>query len=341
MSPGSVTYELPQPSRWSKLFIGFGINSAFVLLLAVANPQFFTTDSRPLVPHDYHVTLVAPAPLVEPEAQRPRVIATPVHLARNEAPKLAPAATETKPVLLPPTTIQASKPEAPHRASNVPPPPKPAPEKKEVKTDVFSAAASEVTTHQPQHQVQTGGFGDPNGVPVQGASNNDKDALRVAQLGSFDLPAGSGQGNGTGGSHGTSGILRSSGFGDAVSTQASNDSRAVQTGSFGTAVPKPALVSAHQVEAKPLVQPVEIVYKPRPAYTAEARRLKIEGEVLLEVVFTASGSLRINRVVKGLGYGLDDMALAAAQNIQFHPAKRGGQPYDCAALVHFVFELPK
>ena len=43
--------------------------------------------------------------------------------------------------------------------------------------------------------------------------------------------------------------------------------------------------------------------------------------------------------VKGLGYGLDDSALAAAEHIRFRPARRDGQPYDCAALVHIVFEL--
>ena len=100
-------------------------------------------------------------------------------------------------------------------------------------------------------------------------------------------------------------------------------------------------VSAQLVRSKSALQPVEILYKPRPAYTPEALRQKVEGEVLLEVVFAASGSLRINRVVKGLGYGLDDMALAAAQHIQFHPASRDGQPYDCAALVRIVFELYK
>jgi TonB family protein len=86
---------------------------------------------------------------------------------------------------------------------------------------------------------------------------------------------------------------------------------------------------------------VEIVYKPRPGYYRGSTAAKSEGEVLLDVVFAASGSLRVNRVVKGLGYGLDDMALAAAQYIQFHPARRDGQPYDCAAPVHIVFELPR
>ena len=108
---------------------------------------------------------------------------------------------------------------------------------------------------------------------------------------------------------------------------------------FGDAVASSGEAAPRRVEKKPDLQPVEIVFKPRPQYTPEARQLRLEGEVLLEVVFTASGSLHINRVVKGLGHGLDDSALAAAQHIQFHPARRDGQPYDCAALVHMVFEL--
>ena len=109
-------------------------------------------------------------------------------------------------------------------------------------------------------------------------------------------------------------------------------------GGFGdkTATSAPA---ARPFEKKPNLQPVEIVFKPRPIYTPEARRLHVQGEVLLDVVFTASGSLRVNRVVKGLGHGLDDAALVAAQHIRFRPALRDGQPYDSAALVHIVFEL--
>jgi TonB family protein len=67
--------------------------------------------------------------------------------------------------------------------------------------------------------------------------------------------------------------------------------------------------------------------------------LRIEGEVVLEVVFEASGSLRILRIVHGLGHGLDDSAVHAAQQIRFKPAKRDGQPADYTALVHIVFQL--
>ncbi len=110
-------------------------------------------------------------------------------------------------------------------------------------------------------------------------------------------------------------------------------------GEFGDAVAPNGTSAPQRIQKKSDLQPVEIVFKPRPVYTPEARRKRVEGEVLLDVVFTASGSLHINRVVKGLGYGLDDSALAAAQHIRFRPARRDGQPYDCAALVHIVFEL--
>jgi TonB family protein len=81
------------------------------------------------------------------------------------------------------------------------------------------------------------------------------------------------------------------------------------------------------------------VFKPRPAYTPEARQLRIEGEVLLDVTFAASGDIRVVKVVRGLGHGLDESAQRAAQQIRFNPAKRDGQPYDSDAVVHIVFAL--
>jgi TonB family protein len=85
--------------------------------------------------------------------------------------------------------------------------------------------------------------------------------------------------------------------------------------------------------------PAEIVSKPTPVYTDEARKLHIEGEVLLEVVFESSGRLRIVRVVRGLGYGLDEAATRAAEQIRFKPALRDGQPADSTAVLHIVFQL--
>ncbi|MGB9199503.1 MAG: energy transducer TonB, partial [Terriglobales bacterium] len=83
----------------------------------------------------------------------------------------------------------------------------------------------------------------------------------------------------------------------------------------------------------------EITFKPRPAYTDEGRQLKIEGEVLLNVIFTANGQIKINGVLHGLGHGLDESAMRAAEKIQFKPALRNGQPTDFPAVLHILFQL--
>ena len=84
---------------------------------------------------------------------------------------------------------------------------------------------------------------------------------------------------------------------------------------------------------------MQITYKPNPVYTQEARELKLEGEVLLEVSFSADGTLHVNRVVRGMGHGLDEAAIAAANKIRFKPALRMGQPVDSTAVVHVSFQL--
>jgi len=84
---------------------------------------------------------------------------------------------------------------------------------------------------------------------------------------------------------------------------------------------------------------VQILFKPNPAYTEEARHLQLEGEVLLEVAFSGSGQCRVIRVVRGLGHGLDESAIRAAQQIRFRPATGNGQPVDSIATIHVVFRL--
>jgi TonB family protein len=84
---------------------------------------------------------------------------------------------------------------------------------------------------------------------------------------------------------------------------------------------------------------VEIISKPNPVYTEEARQLKLQGEVLLEVLFGANGQLHVNRVVRGMGHGLDEAAVSAASKIRFKPAQHYDQPIDSTAIVHVVFQL--
>ena len=214
-----------------------------------------------------------------------------------------------------------------------------------VKTEVFSTGSSATPTMAAAPKnVQTGGFGDPNGVPAR--DNNGKPA-NIAAKGSFDLPSGPGYGNGTGGANGKAGVVASAGFGNGVATGdgsgRSNGSRGngnVRQAGFGDTEPVAATAKVKTAEAvTPHSVPAEVLSKPNPLYTEEAKKMKIEGEVLLEVVFESGGKVRVNRVIRGLGHGLDENAVRAAEEIHFKPAMRDGQPADSIAVLHIVFQL--
>ena len=196
--------------------------------------------------------------------------------------------------------------------------------------------------NKPINQVQTGGFGDPNGIPGKGDPNK---RANIAQKGSWDLPGGPGYGNGTGGASGVRGTVASAGFGNGVAIPVGGSGQGgrrgtVQQGGFSAATTAPSEGPKARAAAAPATQPVEILEKPNPKYTEEARQLKLEGEVLLQVVFPASGgSVQVIRVIRGLGHGLDETAMRAAQQIRYKPARREGQPVDFPATVHIVFQL--
>jgi hypothetical protein len=57
------------------------------------------------------------------------------------------------------------------------------------------------------------------------------------------------------------------------------------------------------------------------------------------VEFSASGKLHVLRVVRGLGHGLDESAIRAAEQIRYKPATRGGAPINAIATLHIVFQM--
>lgn len=135
--------------------------------------------------------------------------------------------------------------------------------------------------------------------------------------------------------------VRDTGFGNSLSREnpkMAEPPAAVAPSGFASARDVQAAAKAAAPPPVRLI-PVEVLSKPNPAYTDEARQLKIEGEVLLEVNFSATGSLTVVRVVRGLGYGLDEAAIQAARQIKFKPAQDGGRPVDSRATVHIVFRL--
>ena len=199
-----------------------------------------------------------------------------------------------------------------------------------------TGSAAVATVKAPVEKVQTGGFGDPNGLPGKG---DPKKAVNVNALGSPALPGGPGYGNGTGGDKGARGTVQSTGFGNGTAVPPNGGKKGtVQTSGFGnqTVAAEAPKKKAASTDA---TTPVDILDKPKPEYTAEGRSLKLEGDVVLELVFLASGSVQITRVVSGLGHGLDESATRAAQQIKFKPAKRDGQAVDFPARVRIEFRL--
>jgi TonB family protein len=136
-------------------------------------------------------------------------------------------------------------------------------------------------------------------------------------------------------------LVRGTGFGDAgaapVRPEPPKPAGVQQSGFAAAPTPAPAPKVAAAVRS--IDTPLEVLSKPAPPYTDEARALKIEGEVLLDVEFCASGKVRVLGVTRGLGHGLDETAVRAAEQIQFKPARKDGQPVDFRATVHMTFRL--
>ncbi len=301
----------------------------------------------------YLVTSLAGPPLDIPEPPKPKPPAAP-KVARVQ-PTPEPIATPP-PRKLKPETIKFIAPKVKPRevVAELPkvnetfqpmklevPTTQPARPREPVKTNVMTAGSSAVPTmaSKPLDKVQTGGFGDSEGVA--GPSNPNKRA-NVGQFGNEALPPGPGYGNGTGGANGTRGIVSSTGFGNgvAIPPPAEPHKGAVKSVGFADQNSQVIEIPKKKVEAgAPAIEPVIILEKPKPMYSAEALKMNIEGEVLLDVVFRASGGeVHVNRIVKGLGHGLDEAAMKAAAQIKYKPAISNGHPVDFPAIVHIVFQ---
>jgi len=276
---------------------------------------------------------VEPAPQVEQPVEQPKTAA--LVAPRIEAPKPKPVhSADTTPVnvAFAPAVNPVAAPDE-----------QPAKPREPVKTgNLSTGSAAAPTLHNvPVEKVQTGGFGDPNGVPSH--SNAPTRGVNINQFGSPTLPPGPGYGNGTGGANGVRGTVQSTGFGNGTAnppTGGSAHHATVQSGGFANeTTPQADAPKQKQAEGPAQVQPVVIIAKPKPVYTDEARKLGLEGEVLLDVVFPASGPVHVNRVIRGLGHGLDEAAIRAAEQIQFKPAISDGHPVDFPATVHIVFQI--
>jgi TonB family protein len=311
VSGGLLFTLLPSPqSRWKSLATGWTVQAISLVCLLIVCARF---HENPIPLGNYRVTnLVSYEPVVLRESPSIK----PVALVRSK-PRM-----ESKPIL---ESKPAPEVNTPVAAFVVTPQVRVIHESKPSEPDVTAPALkldskAPVIAVAPTSQiVAVGTFSHESPVVAPVAK-----LAASAQPGAFGDGTGNGSGRGHGTSAGNSNVVMSSGFGNGAID-------ALGGGNHPKALPHAPSNGANA--------PVEITFKPKPDYTDEGRKQKINGEVRLEVLFQSDGRVHVTRVLQGLGYGLDEQAVKAAEQIKFKPALHEGQPVDSTALVRIIFEL--
>ncbi len=82
------------------------------------------------------------------------------------------------------------------------------------------------------------------------------------------------------------------------------------------------------------------IFQPLPAYTEEARKARAEGIVLIQAIIRRDGTVDSFKVIRGLGYGLDESAInTIATKWRFRPGTLNGQSVDVQANIEVSFRL--
>jgi len=331
--------ELPKRALGASIGL-HGVLLMVLILVPVILPQTLHIN--------YRTMMLVPPPKPTPEVRREEVKREPIRAPRLKPPQPEPVVEKLtappKPEVSQPERriLQpVPKPAAPALAASVAPSvvnPKPlsvpAPPPPPVVTNVFSNVASPTITVPAARNVETSGFGETTSTSARASKTESVSAA------GFGAAAGSPDG-GRPGKSGTVGAVGGFDVAGSGGTRVGANPGTVVAGGFASASSAPKTPAANSQKAPEPVneKPVEILVKPRPDYTDEARKMRIEGEVLLRVLFASTGAARVLEVTRGLGYGLNENAIRAAEQIRFKPAQRAGQPVDSTAIVHIVFQL--
>lgn len=359
----SPAYFAPLPdgkSRSGAFLAAIGVEFVLaILILMIPATTFREAQATP----ELAVLLFHSAPVAKPHILAPNIVPrrVPIEKPMPETPGLPVPRPEIVrrrfPVPELPPTRAASYTAAPIYPTREPLPPA-------IHTGVLASAVAHLTPHPTAHKVRTGGFGDPMGVPPTGGTSS---AMTIDPVGSFSSPVGPGKAKDAGAQYGSREGIANAGFGDMVTaskargsyregkttatagfgnmvTSSSQTGSAgfgggIRSGGFSNQAAVPAASPPAPQQARPTIQPLVILDKPEPVYTAEARARKIEGSVVLGVIFGANGRVDVLRVLQSLGFGLDQAAIAAAQRIRFQPERIDGKPVDARARLRIVFRL--
>jgi TonB family protein len=333
---------LPEPEGRSASFVTSMVVNGLILLLVL---YIGTVARKTLIQRQYQETLlILPSkdkePPPPPKVKLPPIEQPKIPEMKFDAPKIAMPKPEPKPEVKPlqmeakltAPAIKSAKPQV-----ILAPQPKSA---------LAGAAMPAQDSHvklstAPVHLGQTFGVTpNPNahGRATVAAIGNPYGGMKGPAVAPHGIVGSTGFGNGThfGSSAGVVGKVASAGVPHATNTATVNHGRVASAGiPMGPSAPAQAASSFHERPPTSL----EVLSKPPVQYTSEARQLKVQGDVVLRVTFTASGQVVVKGIVHGLGHGLDEEARRVAQQIRFRPATRNGQSVDTTTNITITFQL--
>jgi TonB family protein len=339
--PGTTSFGLlPEPEGRSRSFVTAAIINMMILATilyvgmmakrVIATHHFEQTElifpTQP--PPEVKVKIPPPPKLPDPPKVEVKMDAPKINLPRIEPrPEPKPIELETK---LKMPEIKTAKP-----AITLAPQPKAA----------LAAAAPSLA---PQQHPSTAAvhLGDMQGVTPNPA------AARPATVAAIGNPYGGMQGpavaphgvvGSTGIGNGTQSGSNAGAFGHVASAGIPGGTAqgAFASGKVGSAGIPQAVAATSTTVAKvtPVSTSLEVLSKPPVKYTSEAKELKVQGDVILRVTFTAQGHVVVEGVVHGLGHGLDEEARRVAEQIRYRPATKNGQAIDQTTNITITFQL--
>lgn len=85
------------------------------------------------------------------------------------------------------------------------------------------------------------------------------------------------------------------------------------------------------------VSPPAVIYRAYPRYSEEARKAKVSGSVVLQLVVDVDGRAKNIKVIKAVGFGLDEMAVETVREWIFRPGSKDGRDVPVPATVEVDF----
>jgi TonB family protein len=341
-TPGRTNFGLlPEPERSKASFITSAlVNGSIVAVILYIGAQArqvmvqhkyeFTELIVPTTPPPPPKVKVTPPPELPPPPKPPKLE---MEARKIEMPKPKP---EPKPIQMEAKLALPEVKQAPKPAIIL------APQPKAALTAAMPAQDKSVKpSTAPVHLGQTFGVTpNPNATrpATIAAIGNPYGGMSGPAVAPHGVVGSTGIGNGlkSGSNAGMVGKVASAGIPGATGTGPAGSYGKVGSAGIPTAT---AAAVMPQTVATPVATNLEVISKPPVQYTGEARQLKVQGDVVLRVTFTASGQVVVQGVLRGLGHGLDEEARRVAQQIRFRPATRDGRPIDMTTNITITFQL--